>query len=85
MLMRWPPYRSIFRQNGDSALAFELVGIHDTILGFTADGAGLFQQTVYQFGFTMAHVGDDGDVAKLHLGSEDQKAGRTGPPRMRAI
>ena len=65
-----PDDRGRLGQDGDAALALEIVGIHralgDALI--LAEGAGLLQQAVDQRGLAMVDVGDDGDVAKFHGG-----------------
>jgi len=56
----------ILRGNGNATLFFQIVGIHDTGFHVSTEvvhGAGLFQQFIYQCGFAMINVGDDGDIA----------------------
>ena len=55
-------------EDGDAALALEVVGIHRALghLLVVAEGAGLLQQPVDQGGLAVVDVGDDGDVAELH-------------------
>ena len=63
-----PLHRGRLGQNGDAALALQIVGIHralDLAL-VVAVGAGLLQQPVDQRGLAVVDVGDDGDVAKVH-------------------
>ena len=63
-----PLHRGGLGQNGDAALALQIVGIHralDHALVFTV-GAGLLQQAIDQRGLAVVDVGDDGDVAKVH-------------------
>jgi hypothetical protein len=57
-----------FGQNGDAALAFQIVGIHRALFHvlIVADGAGLFQQLVHQRRFAVVDVGNNGDVANIH-------------------
>ena len=54
-------------QDGDAALAFEVVGVHravgDDLAG--TEGSGLAQESVDQRGLAMIDVGDDGDVPHL--------------------
>ena len=55
-------------EDGDAALALEVVGIHGA-LGHAlvlAERAGLLEQPVDEGGLAMVDMGDDGDVAKLH-------------------
>src|SRR5437762_1239934 len=55
-------------QDGDAALALELIRIHRPLgdpLVF-AERAGLLQQPVDQRGLAVIDVRDDGDIAKLH-------------------
>ena len=63
-----PLHRGGLGQDGDAALALQIVGIHRA-LGHAlvvAEGAGLLQQAVDQRGLAVVDVGDDGDVAKFH-------------------
>src|SRR5262249_25141425 len=63
-----PLHRRRLGENGDAALALQIVGVHRALgnpLVF-AERAGLLQQAVDQRGLAMVDVGDDGDVAKLH-------------------
>ncbi|MNL17871.1 hypothetical protein D3C87_1389920 [compost metagenome] len=55
----------VFRQNGNTALFFLVVGVHHALVVelVALQGAGLTQEFVYQGGFTMVNVGNDGDVA----------------------
>ena len=63
-----PQHRGRLGQDGDAALALEIVGVHRA-LGTSlvlAEGAGLLQQLVDEGGLAVVDVGDDGDVAKVH-------------------
>ena len=76
-----PEDRGHLGQDGDAALALEIVGIHRA-LGHPlvlAEGAGLLQQPVDQGGLAMIDMGDDGDVAQLHDCVKKPIAGRKGP------
>ena len=76
-----PEDRGGLGQDGDAALALEIVGIHRP-LGHPlvlAKGAGLLQQPVDQGGLAMVDMGDDGDVAKVHAEIQKPSAGRKGP------
>ncbi|MNQ85212.1 hypothetical protein D3C85_1003670 [compost metagenome] len=55
----------VFRQNGNTALFFLVVGVHHALVVelVALQGAGLTQEFVYQGGLTMVNVGNDGDVA----------------------
>ena len=57
----------VFRQNGNTALFFLVVGVHDALVVelVTLQSAGLTQEFVDQSGFTMVNVGDDGDVTQI--------------------
>ncbi|MNZ27469.1 hypothetical protein D3C78_446880 [compost metagenome] len=57
----------VFRQNGNAALFFLVVGVHHALVVelVTLQGAGLAQEFVDQGGFTMVNVGDDGDVTQI--------------------
>ena len=73
----FPDHRGGLGQNGDAALALEIVGIHgafdDALV--LAVGAGLLQQPVDQRGLAVVDVGDDGDVTKIHSGFQKPKRG----------
>ena len=62
-----PGDRGAFGQDGDAALALQLVGIHralgDLLIG--AEGAALAQQLVDQRGLAVVDMGDDGEVVKF--------------------
>ncbi len=57
----------VLRQDGDTALLFLVVGVHDPLgaLVLAVQGAGLLQQLVHQRGLAVVDVGDNGDVAKF--------------------
>src|SRR6185437_15638447 len=63
-----PLHRGRLGQDGDAALALQIVGIHraldDALV--VAIGAGLLQQAIDQRGLAVVDVGDDGDVTKVH-------------------
>ena len=63
-----PDDRGRLGEDGDAALALEVVRIHhplgDALV--VAEGARLLQEAVDEGRFAMVDVGDDGDVAKLH-------------------
>ena len=65
-----PGHRGDLGQDGDAALALEIVGIHralgDALV--VAERARLLQQPVDQRGLAVVDMGDDGDVAKFHRG-----------------
>ena len=62
----------IFGENGDAALALEVVGVHyaldERLIG--AENAALAEHSVHQGGFAMIDVSDDGDIANVvaHVG-----------------
>ena len=63
-----PEDRRHLGEDGDAALALEIVGIHGALghaLVF-AEGAGLLQQPVDQRRLAVVDMGDNGDVAKFH-------------------
>jgi hypothetical protein len=72
MLMRvsLPDDRGRLGEDGDAALALEIVGVHralgDALV--LAEGAGLLSAAVDQRGLAMVDVRDDRDVAQLHGG-----------------
>ena len=57
----------VLGQNGDAALAFEVVGVHDAfgdvLVG--AEDAGLVEHGVDQRGLAVVDVGDNGDIANI--------------------
>ena len=62
--------RGVLGEDGDAALALEVVGVHDALGdGFVgAEGAGLAEHGVDQGGLAVVDVGDDGDVEDGLLG-----------------
>ena len=60
-----PVDSGVFCQDGNTALFFLVVGVHHALVVelVALQSAGLTQEFVYQGGFTMVNVGDDGDVA----------------------
>ncbi len=65
-----PQDRGDLGEDGDAALALEVVRIHRP-LGHAlvvAEGAGLLQEPVDQGRLAMVDMGDDGDIAKVHGG-----------------
>ncbi len=59
-----PADGGILGQDGDAALLFQVVGVHDPFHGPKAlsQGARLHQQLVHQGGLAVVDVGDDGDI-----------------------
>ena len=57
-----------FGQNGDAALALQIVGIQRALLHVLvlAHGAGLLEELVHKRGLAMVDMGDDGDIADIH-------------------
>ena len=57
---------AVLRQDGDAALALELVRVHDALLDVLVRGKGarLLQQFVDERGLAVVDVGDDGNVAQ---------------------
>ena len=55
----------VLGEDGDAALAFEVVRVHDALghLLVGAEGAGLAQHGVDERGLAVVDVGDDGDIA----------------------
>src|SRR5690606_12908050 len=62
-----PLQRRVLGENGNAALFFLVVGVHDALVFrfFAVEGAGQTQQFVDEGGFAMVDVGDDGDVAQF--------------------
>ncbi len=58
---------SVLGEDGDAALALQVVGIHDALghLLVLAEGVRLAQEAIHQRGLAVVHVGDDGDVTKV--------------------
>ena len=70
--------RGALGQDGDAALALQVVGIHGALLHVLvfAHRAGLLEQLVDQRGLAVVDVGDDGDIADVHrLGALVEKRG----------
>ena len=65
-----PHDRGRLGQNGDAALLFQIVGIHDAFDDalVVAERAGLLQEAVDKSGLAVIDVRDDRDIAELHLG-----------------
>ena len=70
-----PLHRGRLGQDGDAALALQIVGVHGAFgdLLVLAEGAGVLQQTVDERGLAVVDVGNDGDVTKVH-GSSSGRA-----------
>jgi hypothetical protein len=62
-----PAQRGVLGQDGDAALTFQVVGIHDAFAEFLTlvERAGLTKELVDERGLAVVDVGDDGDVAKV--------------------
>ena len=63
-----PHHRRRLGENGDAALALEVVRIHDPLGDplVVAERARLLQEPVDERRLAVVDMGDDGDVAKLH-------------------
>src|SRR5689334_6239832 len=63
-----PQDRGDLGENGDAALALEIVGIHGALGNplVLAKGSRLGEQAVDQRGLAVIDMGDDGDVAEHH-------------------
>src|ERR1017187_9941657 len=61
--------RAVLRQDRDTALTLDVIGVHDALADFLVrrEGAGLLEQAVHQRGLAVVDVGDDGDVADRAL------------------
>ena len=66
-----PEERGHLGEDGDAALALQVVGIHRALGDplVLAERAGLLQQAVDQGGLAVVDVGDDGDIAQIHRAS----------------
>ena len=63
-------HRGRLRQDGDTALALQLVAVQRPLGDLDARvGQGLLQQTVHERGLAVVDMGDDGDVADVHRGA----------------
>ena len=65
-----PQDRGRLGEDGDTALALEIVGIHRA-LGhplILAERPGLLEEAVDEGGFPMVDVGNDGDISEVHRG-----------------
>ena len=62
-----PGDRRVLGQNGDAALALQIIRVHDPLLQVLArvERAGLPQQLIDQCGLAVIDVRDDGDIAKF--------------------
>ena len=71
-----------FGQDGDAALALQIVGVHGAVghLLVLAHRTGLAQQRVHQRGLAMVDMGDDGNIADIHGGSQHSASGSVGGP-----
>ncbi len=69
-----PTDGGVLRQDGDTALALQIIGVHDTLdqRGALVKSAGLLEQSVHECCLAMVDVGDDGDVSEVlnHEGGE---------------
>ena len=63
-----PLHRGRLGQNGDAALALQIVGVHGAIrhLLVLAERTGLLEELVDEGRLAVVDVGDDGDVTKVH-------------------
>src|SRR5208282_1717210 len=80
----------VLGEDGDAALAFEIVGVHDALGDglVVAEGAALAEHGVDQRGLAVVDVGDDSDVADARVQIENssefqQLSGKSGtrPPQ----
>jgi len=65
-------HRRVLGQNGDAALALQVVGIHHA-LGqrlILTKRAGLAQHLVNQRSLAMVNMGDDGDITDRRMGAQ---------------
>jgi hypothetical protein len=58
---------SSLSQNGDSAFAFLIVIVHDSIDygGVCGESSRTTQQRIYKSGFSMVYVRHEGDIAQI--------------------
>jgi hypothetical protein len=64
----FPDHRGGLGEDGDAALAFEVVAVHRALVhGLPgAKGTGLFEQLVHERGLAVVDMGDDGDITQIH-------------------
>ena len=64
-----PINRTVFRRNGNAALALKIHTVHHPVSGglILAKTATLPKHMVNQGGFTVVNVGDNGDVANIGI------------------
>ena len=62
-----PADRGVLREDGDAALPFDVIGVHDPFhrTETIAEGPRLLQELVYQGRLAVVDMGDDGDVAQV--------------------
>src|SRR5690606_15348250 len=62
----------VLGQDGDAALLFLVVAVHDPLgqHGAFGKGAGLLQELVDKGGLAIVDVGDDGDIAQVRDGHD---------------
>ena len=82
-----PGNRGVLGHDGDAALALEGERVHHAFgnVFVGTEDAGLAQQRVDQSGFTMVHVGHDGDVADIlssHCMADIKRRGRGATPAL---
>ena len=72
-----PLNRRALGENGDTAFALLIVGVHGAIVhaGVGAHGAGLLQESIDEGGLAVVDVRDDRDVTQFHK----LPLGREGP------
>ena len=79
--------RGVLRENGDAALALELVAVHralgDALV--RAERAALVQHRVDERGLAVIDVGDDGDVAAIRVGDRGRISRRRHPISIVAV
>ena len=70
--------RAVLGEDGDAALALDVVGVHDALADLLVGGEGarLLEQAVHQRGLAVIDMGDDGDVADGALHGRGDWAGR---------
>ena len=70
----------VLGKNGDTALAFQIVRVHDALGDglVVAEGAALAEHGVNQRGLAVVHVGDDGDIANTRVQMENSSECRLG-------
>jgi hypothetical protein len=60
-----PAYRTVFGRNGDPAFSFQIHAVHQTLFDLLVfpKKSRLTEHLIYEGGFSMVYMGNDGNVA----------------------